>query len=995
MAVRKEIYPSDAWKIRETSFDPSLAARNETIFALGNGHLGMRGNLEEGRCVGVTGTYINGFFEETPIVYGETAYGYARNRQVMLNVADAKVIRLFVDDEPLDLSSGWLLSYERRLDLREGVLVRTLSWRSPAGRRIDLTVRRLVSLTRRHVAAIEYVLASFEGAARLESAVDGGVSNQAAGADPRVGAHFHERPLQTIHVEGTGRRAALVQQTRNTKLTLACVVDHDLASGGGKERMDVGAESATLRVDAARRGGQSVRLVKYIGYCTSLECPASEAQGRAADAVDKAMRAGFETLCAEQAGYLKSFWERADVRIEGDDSLQQGLRFNIWSLLQSAGRDGRTSVAAKGLSGEGYEGHYFWDTEIYVLPFFVYTSPDIARSLAQYRIRLLDKARTRAAEMSQRGALYPWRTIGGEETSPYYPAGTAQYHINADIVYALKKYVDATGDRAILLEGGAEMVFETARLWADLGDFIPEMNGDFCIDEVTGPDEYSALVNNNLYTNLMAQEHLLFAADLSDELAASSPEQYRRIASTLSLLPEEVQGWKEAARRMRIPYNRDKGIHAQDDLFLTRARWDLQNTPRENYPLLLHYHPLVIYRFQVLKQPDVVLAQVLLGEKFSAADKKRNFDYYNRLTTGDSSLSPCIQSVAAAELGYTEEAYRYFSHTARMDLDDVNGNVADGVHMAAMAGTWISLLYGFAGMRDRVGALSFSPRLPSRWKSLAFRLQYKGRSLAITITHEKAAYDVLDGDPLAVVHRGREIVVSRGSAVSCTLAPALECVIFDLDGVLASTAELHFRAWKRLCDELGISFDRKVNERLKGVSRNESLEIILTESGASFPPAEKLRLAERKNGYYRELIGGVTPGDLLPGMGDLLARLKEAGIKMAVASVSHNVWEVVRRLGIEGVVDHVVDPAAVVKGKPDPEIFFRAAESLGMPFENCSGIEDSQAGIQAIIDARMFAVGIGAGLQDAHWLLEDTTGLTLKNLDRKFTAWSLALNRTA
>ncbi len=441
---------------------------------------------------------------------------------------------------------------------------------------------------------------------------------------------------------------------------------------------------------------------------------------------------------------------------------------------------------------------------------------------------------------------------------------------------------------------------------------------------------------------------------------------------------------------MRIPYDRGKGIHAQDDLFLTRARWDFAGTPKQNYPLLLHYHPLVIYRFQVLKQPDVVLAQVLLGERFTAAEKKRNFDYYNALTTGDSSLSPCIQSVAAAELGYTEEAYRYFSRTARMDLDDVNGNVSDGVHMAAMAGTWISLIYGFAGMRDRGGRLSFSPRLPARWKKLSFRLQYRDSTLSVAVSHEKAVYELLAGGPLAVSHKGREIRLERGAPAVRNLAPSLECVVLDLDGVLASTAELHFRAWKRLCDELGIPFDRKVNERLKGVSRNESLQIILTEVGTDFPPAEKVRLADRKNGYYKELIGTLTPSDLLPGMSDLLARLSAAGIKIAVASVSHNVWEVIRRLGIQELMDHVVDPAAVIKGKPDPEIFMDAAEKLGVPFECCAGVEDSQAGIQAIVDARMFAVGIGAGLRGAHWLLRETSELTFDALREQFAAWSLA-----
>ncbi|HTP57304.1 MAG TPA: glycosyl hydrolase family 65 protein, partial [Spirochaetia bacterium] len=341
--------------------------------------------------------------------------------------------------------------------------------------------------------------------------------------------------------------------------------------------------------------------------------------------------------------------------------------------------------------------------------------------------------------------------------------------------------------------------------------------------------EYSALVNNNLYTNLMAQAHLELAAGLCARLARESPDEYRRIAEKISLLPQEVERWAEAARRMRIPYDREKGIHAQDDGFLARARWDFAGTPRESYPLLLHFHPLVIYRHQVLKQPDVVLAHVLLGERFNAADKKRNYDYYNALTTGDSSLSPCIQSVAAAELGYTAEAYRYFSRTARMDLDDVNGNVSDGVHMAAMAGTWISLVYGFAGMRDRAGKLSFSPRLPAQWTRLAFRLQYKGNTLSVDISHENAGYELLAGSSVTILHKGREMTLKKGTPAVCRLAPSLECVVLDLDGVLATTAELHFLAWKRLCDELGISFDRKVNERLRGISRHDSFQIILEE----------------------------------------------------------------------------------------------------------------------------------------------------------------------
>jgi len=990
MAVTGTAYPAEAWRIRELAPDPSLLARNETIFALGNGTLGMRGTFEEGYPGEVSGTYVNGFYEETPIIYGEIAYAYAKNRQVMLNVADGRPIRLTIGGDRLDLSTGTILSYERTLELAQGVLERAFRWRSPAGIEIEVRVRRLVSLARRHVAAIDWSVRVLKGTGALvvDSLLDGGVGNKASGDDPRVGAHFHERPLAVLDGEASGMRGLLTQETRNTRFVISCAMDHTLGTEGRMQdpvtTASRAAPRAAISIAAHAAEGATLRLTKYLGYCTSLELPRESCAARAREAAASAREAGFGALMAEQKEILDDFWHVADVQLDGDEALQQSLRYNLFSLFQSAGRDGRTSIAAKGLTGEGYEGHYFWDTEIYVLPFFIYTRPEIARALLRYRCGILDKARARAVEMSQRGALFPWRTIGGEETSPYYPAGTAQYHINADIAHAFRKYMSATEDKALLRERGAEMLFETARLWADLGAYIPRKGGAFCINEVTGPNEYTALVNNNLYTNLMARENLAYAASTAEEMQATEPEEFGHIARAIRLEQAEIDEWRRAARCMYVPYDRERGIHAQDDAFLDRAAWDFTGTPAESYPLLLHYHPLVIYRHQVLKQPDVVLAQVLLGNLFTRSDKKRNFDYYDPLTTGDSSLSPCIQSVAAAELGYTEMAYRYFSRTARMDLDDVNGNVADGVHTAAMAGTWISIVYGFAGMRDHDGALSFSPRLPDAWKRLLFRLRFRGRLLEIEITRETATYRLSEGGPIAVSHRGRELRLVPAGPVSVSLIPRLECVIFDLDGVLTDTAELHYQAWQRLAEEKGLPFDRTVNEHLRGVSRRNSLEIILRHAGVELAEEEKEGLANRKNGYYRELISRLSPADLLPGIADLLTQLKESGIKTGLASASHNAREIVQRLEIGRFLDLVVDPSAIVKGKPDPEIFFRAAEGLGIPYENCAGVEDAQVGIQAIRAAGMFAVGIGSGLLEADWVLPDTRGLTLPELGERF-----------
>ncbi|HEY6570156.1 MAG TPA: beta-phosphoglucomutase [Candidatus Limnocylindrales bacterium] len=979
------IYPVDPWRIRELTFDPALAPRNETIFALGNGHLGMRGNLDEDAGNADHGTYVNGFYEEAPIVYPEGAYGYARNHQVLLNVADGKRIALFVGDDAFDLATGTIEAYERCLDLRAGVLTRTVRWRSPGGATVDVVARRLVSLARPAVGAIDFAVTLVEGDARIRivSAINARVRNQEASDDPRVGAHLPANVLETIHHEASGTFGAVVQRTQATRLAIVAAADHVVRSDGASldgqsSTADEGGFALTL--DASLAPGGSLGVTKLLAYCTSRDHPEEALLDRARDAIGLARETGFDGLAAEQRAVLDGFWSASDVEIDGDEMLQQGVRFNLFCLFQSAGRDGRTSLAAKGLSGEGYEGHYFWDTEIFALPFFGYTQPGIARALLRYRCGILDKARARAAEMSQRGALYPWRTIGGEEASAYFPAGTAQYHINADIAYAIEKYVAASGDRSLLLEGGAEVVFETARLWADLGDYIPARDGAFCINEVTGPDEYTALVNNNGYTNLMARAHLRFAARLVDELAADEPAAYDLLAARIGLEPAEVAEWRRAADLMRIPHDAALGVHAQDDSFLDRAPWPFATTPASEYPLLLHYHPLVIYRHQVLKQADVVLAQVLLGSQFTTAEKKRNFDYYDPLTTGDSSLSPCVQSIAAAELGYADAAYRYFMRTARMDLDDVNGNVAHGVHVAAMAGSWMSLIYGFAGLRDDDGSIAFSPRLPDAWDRLAFRLAVGGATLAVTITRHEISYALVGGDALAIRHFGRPVELTAAAPVVIGLDPNLRAVIFDLDGVITDTAEHHYRAWKRLAAEESIPFDRELNERLKGVSRMESLDIILEGAGQTASLADRVRLADRKNAYFRELIDAITPADLLPGIGDLLADLRARGVRSAIASMSHNVYDVVRHLGIEAMVDVIVDPATLVKGKPDPEIFLVAADVLGVRYEDCVGIEDARAGIAAIKAARMVAVGVGDDLPGCDWLISDTRLLTVDAL---------------
>ena len=772
-------YPADEWNVIEKTFHPEFLAQLETMLALGNGYLGMRGCPEEGGPNAENGTFINGFYETRPIVYGEDAYGFAKTGQTICNVTDSKIIKLFVDDEPFWLPDAALLSYDRRLNMKSGTLDREVLWETPAGKQVSITSRRLISFVNRHVAAISYRVTLLNAQASV--VISSEVATNEAGArsnedDPRLARAFSGRVLHPRTSYYKDRRIVLCHATEKTGFTLACATDNALEtscpySHEVAHTSDFGQVAFTVEAQP----GCSIHLTKYMVYHTSRTASAEELCGRAEWTMDRIVSQGFPQLLASQEQYMEDFWRRSDVRVKDirEDrtkrstvEIQQAIRFNLFHILQASARAEDAGVPAKGLTGQAYEGHYFWDTEIYLLPFLTYTSPRIARNLLAFRYKMLPQARARAQELGHRGAMFPWRTISGEEASAYYAAGTAQYHINADIMYALRKYVQATGDESFLRDYGAELLVETARLWVDLGFYSDAKGGKFCINGVTGPDEYNAVVNNNAYTNLMARENLRYATQVVEFLQKTEPGAYDALVHKTALEPSEVNAWIRAAENMYVPYDEKLGIIPQDDNFLDREPWDFRSTPRDRYPLLLFYHPLNIYRKQVIKQADVVLAMFLLGDVFPAEMKKRNFDFYDPLTTGDSSLSSCVEAIIAAQTGDMDKAIRYGMAALLMDLADVGGNVKDGCHIASMGGTWMMLTYGFGGMRDDDGTLSFWPRrAPEENAILRFPLTYRGQMLEIEIGLDRVEYALREGERLVIRHEKEEVELnSRKSA---------------------------------------------------------------------------------------------------------------------------------------------------------------------------------------------------------------------------------------
>jgi alpha,alpha-trehalose phosphorylase len=753
--ITHEQFELEPWAVKETRLDLERLAQTESVFALSNGHIGLRGNLDEGEPHGLPGTYLNGFHEVRPLPYAEAGYGYPEAGQTILNVTNGKIIRLLVDDEPFDVRYGELKSHERALDLRAGVLRRVAEWVSPAGTRVRVTSTRLVSLVQRAVAAIEYRVEPVDGPLRVvvqsELVANEPLPAEAESDDPRAAAALRE-PLELQTSVAGELRALLAHKTRASGLLVATGMDHEIEGPPGTDaKSEAIDDEARVTVAADLEEGQSLRVVKHVAYGWSSQrsLPAVRDQVRAACA--ESVHTGWDGLVQGQREYLDDYWDRADVVIEGDTELQLAVRFSMFHCLQSAARAEKRATPAKGLTGPGYDGHTFWDTETFVLPVLTYTVPKAVRDALSWRHSILDLARDRARELGLRGATFPWRTIAGQECSAYWPAGTAAFHINADVADAMARYQHAVDDPAFERSCGVEILVETARLWRSLGHH--DKDGNFRIDGVTGPDEYSAIADNNVYTNLMAQRNLREAADV----VIRQPD----VAAKLGADVEEAASWRDAADDMVIPYDSDLGVHPQSEGFTRHQRWDFEHMPRDHYPLLLHYPYFDLYRKQVIKQADLVQAMHLRGDAFTDEEKLRNFDYYEPITVRDSSLSACTQAVMAAEVGHMQLAYEYFGEAALIDLDDLQQNTRDGLHIASLAGSWIVAVNGFGGMRDHDGHLSFKPRLPIELTRLAFGVSFKERCVRVEVTPKQASYHLSRGDPLEISHYGERFTVGE------------------------------------------------------------------------------------------------------------------------------------------------------------------------------------------------------------------------------------------
>lgn len=944
----------------------------ETLFHNANGYLGVRGCLEEGALPGAAamrGTYINGFCDIVPMKQAEKLCHLVEDKESILNAADTQTIRIFLDGELFSMDLGTVLESERLLDMDAGVTKRSVRWRSVKGKELQVDFCRMTSFVRLSLFTIDCQITplNFSGPLNVESLHTGLVTNYADPNDPRLPAEGGMYLIpDTQEIEGGRKTAAgqeparsfLTVRTTKTGLALCSGVAHETSEPG---EWNLHYEAAKHQISCTfccdLEEGKSLRLTKYSVFCDSLretDCK------RAAKMQMEECYGRIDVIYKEQREYLKEFWKNSEIAVEGDEESSMALCFNVYQLLQSAGKDGLCSVAAKGLSGEGYEGHYFWDTEIYMMPFFTLTSPQLARQLLAYRYSTLEAARINAGRLGHtRGALYPWRTISGRECSGYFPSGSAQYHINGAIAYAVVNYYLTTQDKEFMVEMGAEMLLETARLWLDAGNWH---QGHFCIHDVTGPDEYTCIVDNNYYTNACAGYNMQWAVK-----AVRMLEKWGE-AGKLSYTGKEIEELSRAWEHMYLPYDDHYEINAQDDTFLSKPVWDLRGTPENSFPLLLHYHPLYLYRYQVCKQADTVLTYCLFPHLSDKDTMRRSYTYYEGVTTHDSSLSNCIFSIAASMLGMERKAWDYFGNSLYTDLKDTCGNTRDGIHTANMGGSYMAIVRGFGGLYVNEEGLSLAPKCPGAWNGYHFVIRYQNRLLRVEVRRKKCVLTLLEGEPVGLRLYGQEQILestltqilSENPWGKGKAAPHCRAIVFDLDGVLAFTDQYHYEAWGLLAHGLGIPFDRKVNDRMRGISRMESLDILLEGwTGKPFSEKDKLRMTEEKNKRYRARLGNMTPFDVPEETRNVLTRLHNQGWLLAVGSSSRNARMILERTELTGYFDAVTDGTDIIHSKPDPEVFLKASETLGVPARQCVVVEDGASGITAAKRGGMISIGIG------------------------------------
>lgn len=755
MGKKADIYFSvDPWKIIESGFDPEYSRVSESVFSLGNETMGVRGFFDEGgSCDSLRGAYTNGVYDIEPL--SRSYRGIIDKTHFMIPSAEWLMTKITLDGETLDLGKVNFKDFNRVLDMRRGVMTRSFVWTTKTGKELYLCFTRFLSMTHRERACqrIEFEALNFSGSVEISSGLSFNVTHEG------YGKCYWRDVRKAKNANGIMLKACTTRSEQ--EVFAGALIDLPECAEASEDDKSI-ALSCALPLEKGKKAIADKRVVILFDGSKG-----EELWQRGLAMLDESGKASFDVSLAEQEAYWEEYWKTSDIEIEAaegeEDSVsaeQQGIHFCSFQLAQTySGGSIRHNIGAKGLTGEAYNGHAFWDTEACCLPFYLFTNPKAARDLLMFRYNTLPMARNRARMLDCKGACYPIATLSGDEACSLWQHASLQLQPSTAVAYGIWHYMRLTDDRAFLWSCGAEMLLEISRFLASRAACGNETK-KYGFYGVMGPDEFHLMVNNNAYTNYMGMRTLLYTAEVLAQMEKEEPEAYAKLKEKTSLKEDETARWKEIADNMYMPKTED-GLFEQHDGYFNLPHTDINSIPVSEFPLYEHWSYDRIYRTDMIKQPDVLMMLYLYNSSFSAEVKRVNYDFYCERTIHESSLSPAIHSILAAELGKTDEAVDFFGYATRLDLDNYNRNTREGLHITSIAMAWANIVYGFAGMRSDGELLKFAPLMPKRWKRLSFSVMYKGRVIKIRMDNEKTAFLLAQGKPLPLIIYDKEYTLGK------------------------------------------------------------------------------------------------------------------------------------------------------------------------------------------------------------------------------------------
>jgi len=763
----KQYLKIDEWSIIEESFDPQNHEISESVFSIGNGYMGGRANFEEhysGRSL--QGSYMAGVYYPDKTRVGWWKNGYPEYFAKVLNSTNWIGINIEIDGVQLDLATCTVSEFRRELNMKEGTLSRSFTAELEDGRTVKVESIRLVSLSRREIGAIRYSIipVNFAGNLTITPYLDGDIKNK--------DSNYDEKFWNEVEKKGEPYGGYLTLKTKKLDFHVTSAMAFDIFVGGEK----LTAEAEVIenekyvagRVSLQVEQGDQVVIYKYAANVTSRNHGLGQLVEAARTKLQEAREAGFVALLTEQAEAWRDKWKESDIIIEGDPSAQQAIRFNIFQLNQTYnGEDDRLNIGPKGFTGEKYGGSTYWDTEAYCVPFYLSTADSsIARNLLIYRYKHLEKAKENARKLGfTKGALYPMVTMNGEECHNEWEITFEEIHRNGAIAYAIYNYVNYTGDKSYLGQYGLEVLVEISRFWEERVHYVSHKD-KYVMLGVTGPNEYENNVNNNWYSNRIASWTMEYTLEALAYLQENEPTRYAELVDKLELQDTETGKWNDIITKMYYPVDEELGIFLQQDGFLDKEIIPVKELSPENLPLNQKWSWDRILRSCYIKQADVLQGLYFLGDRYDLETKKRNFDFYEPITVHESSLSPCIHAILACELGYKEKAYEMYLRTSRLDLDNYNNDTEDGCHSTSMAGTWMSIVHGFGGLRVEDGRLILKPFNPGHWKSYSFKIMFRGARLKVSVSDVNVTVANETEVPALVTIYDKEFTVNGLSSVT-------------------------------------------------------------------------------------------------------------------------------------------------------------------------------------------------------------------------------------